>query len=213
MHGLEAIERLVGYLYLFARRCGRRVEGQRHSRLFAAFGPRSELRSPTHVAGHGRITVGADVVIGPYSRLTALPVGPTTGPLLVIGDGTRIQWFCHISAVRHVEIGRKVLIALGVLITDGRHAYMKIQQTIMDQPFAAGGPVIIGDGCHLGERCCILPGVRVGVHSVVGAHAVVTHDVPPYSVVVGAPARVIKRLNQQTGLWEHVPAEVGSTVG
>ena len=48
----------------------------------------------------------------------------------------------------------------------------------------------------------IMAGVHIGEHSVIGANAVVTHDIPPYSVVVGVPAKVIKKFNFETNQWE-----------
>jgi acetyltransferase-like isoleucine patch superfamily enzyme len=54
-------------------------------------------------------------------------------------------------------------------------------------------PVVIGYGADIGTNATILPGVRVGAHSIVGAGAVVTEDVPDYAVVAGVPARLIRR--------------------
>lgn len=52
------------------------------------------------------------------------------------------------------------------------------------------GPVIIEDYATIGENCCILPGVTIGHNSVIGANAVVTKSVPPFSIVAGNPAKV-----------------------
>lgn len=51
---------------------------------------------------------------------------------------------------------------------------------------------------------CIIPGVTVGKGSIVGAHSVVTHDIPPYSIAVGSPAKVIKQYNFSTKIWEAI---------
>lgn len=61
-------------------------------------------------------------------------------------------------------------------------------------------PVVIGYGSDIGTNATILPGVHVGIHCIVGAGAVVTRNVPEYSVVAGVPARVIRRRNQQRSL-------------
>jgi acetyltransferase-like isoleucine patch superfamily enzyme len=53
-------------------------------------------------------------------------------------------------------------------------------------------PVTVGFGADIGMNACVLPGLHIGAHSVVGAGAVVTHDVPEYAVVAGVPARVIR---------------------
>lgn len=57
-------------------------------------------------------------------------------------------------------------------------------------------PVVIGYGSDIGTNATILPGVHVGPHCIVGAGAVVTQNVPEYSVVAGVPARVIRRRNE-----------------
>ena len=56
------------------------------------------------------------------------------------------------------------------------------------------GPIIIEDNVWIGENACILENVRIGKCSIIGANAVVTHDIPPYSVAVGVPAKVIKTI-------------------
>jgi acetyltransferase-like isoleucine patch superfamily enzyme len=58
-------------------------------------------------------------------------------------------------------------------------------------------PVTVGFGADVGMNASILPGVRVGAHSIVGAGAVVTHDVPEYAIVAGVPARVIRDRREQ----------------
>ena len=58
-------------------------------------------------------------------------------------------------------------------------------------------PVTIGYGADVGTNATVLPGVRVGAHSIVGAGAVLTHDVPDYAVVAGVPARVLRSRRQQ----------------
>jgi acetyltransferase-like isoleucine patch superfamily enzyme len=57
-------------------------------------------------------------------------------------------------------------------------------------------PIVIEDNVWIGERSTILKGVTIGRGSVVGCNSVVTHDVPPYCVVAGNPARIVKRLNK-----------------
>ena len=65
-------------------------------------------------------------------------------------------------------------------------------------------PVFIEDNVWIGEFVSVLPGVRIGEGSVIGTMSVVTHDIPPFSIAVGSPARVIKRFNFATSCWERV---------
>ena len=70
----------------------------------------------------------------------------------------------------------------------------------IDCPFKLG-KVVIKDGAHIGIGAIIMPGVTIGEGAVIGAHSVVTHDVPPYCVAVGAPAKVIRTFtdNKEAG--------------
>ena len=62
----------------------------------------------------------------------------------------------------------------------------------------------IEDDCWLGFGCEILSGVHIGRHSIVAARAVVTKNVPPYSVVAGNPAKIVKQYNFDKALWERI---------
>ena len=62
--------------------------------------------------------------------------------------------------------------------------------------------VYVGDGTWIGEKVIILPGTSVGKKCVIGAGSIITKDVPDYCMAVGNPARVIKKYNTDTGVWE-----------
>ena len=111
------------------------------------------------------------------------------GARLKIGDNVGISG-CTISAGKSIVIGSNVLIGSGAVITDGdAHPIDPIERR------NGGGserkPVVIGDDVFIGARAIILKGVTIGVGAVVGAGAVVAKDIPPYSVAVGNPARVV----------------------
>lgn len=89
-------------------------------------------------------------------------------------------------------------------ITDHSHGYEDVTSPILPQKLISKGPVIIEDDCWLGFNCEVLSGVHIGKHSIVAARAVVTKDIPPYSIVAGNPARVIKQYNFETKLWEKI---------
>lgn len=75
---------------------------------------------------------------------------------------------------------------------------------IAPQPLISKGPIIIDDDCWLGFGSEILSGVHIGKHSIVAARAVVTKDVPPYTIVAGNPAKIVKQYNFDTKQWEKV---------
>ena len=92
-----------------------------------------------------------------------------------------------------VEIQDYVLIAPRVFITDSDHVVDAAgERTTLSEEFRSA-PVVIEHDCWLGVNAVVLKGVRIGHHSIVGANAVVTRDVPPFSTVVGVPGRVIPR--------------------
>jgi len=113
-----------------------------------------------------------------------------------IGDGTVVQFYFHCAAAQSVTIGQDVLISGHVFITDHEHACDHLDLSALRFREVRSKPVVIEDGCWLGEGCAILKGVTVGKRAVVGAGAVVTKDVPPGAVVGGIPAKIIKRPDQ-----------------
>ncbi len=122
-------------------------------------------------------------------------------PKIVVGDNVVIGVRNSFAAIDGVYIGNNVLFAGFVHVTDHSHGYEDITRPINGQPLISKGPVVIDDDCWLGFNCEILSGVHIGRHSVVAAHAVVTRDVPAYSIVAGNPARVIKRYDENTKTW------------
>lgn len=123
---------------------------------------------------------------------------------LVIGNHVRIHRGSRITAAGSLILEDDVLIAPEVFITDHNHG--------MD-PQVAGGyskqplvvkPVKIGEGSWLGQRACIMPGVTIGKHCIIGAASVVTHDIPDYCIAAGVPAKVVKIWNEETASWNRV---------
>jgi acetyltransferase-like isoleucine patch superfamily enzyme len=161
---------------------------------FAAWGPRSRLGRGAKLVEPQLIDVGGDVVLGEYAWLNAKDERRDRRPTLRIGDGTSIGRFAQINAWRSVTIGRNVLIADRVFISDADHNYSDTETPIIQQGDAFFGAVTLRDGCWIGIGAVILPGVTVGRNAVVAANAVVTKDVPDCAVVGGIPAKIIKEL-------------------
>lgn len=149
---------------------------------------------------------GKGIGIGKYSYFLPCTefAGVKYAPKIVIGDGTWIGIRNSFACIDRVEIGKNVLFAGYVHITDHSHGYENIDESIKWQKLITKGPVVIEDDCWLGFSCEILSGVHIGRHSIVAARAVVTRDVPPYSIVAGNPARVVKQYNFETKQWERV---------
>jgi acetyltransferase-like isoleucine patch superfamily enzyme len=151
------------------------------------------------------LELGDGVAIGHRSRIQAVTIyhRATFRPRIVIGTGTTLENDCHVSAVASVAIGRDVLIASGVFISDHLHDHRDVTRPVREQPLRVGA-VEIGDGSHIGEHAAIFGSVVIGRNSVVGANAVVTGNVEPFTVVVGVPARPISRYDERSGGWRRV---------
>jgi lipopolysaccharide O-acetyltransferase len=159
---------------------------------FAGFGKRSVIQPPIRLGGAGRIRIGAGVTVGPGSWLHVLDPD-ADGVALTIGDGTSIVGACVISAARSVTLGRDVLLARNVYISDHQHAFEDTSRPVLAQGITRVAAVEIDDGAWLGENVVVGPGVRIGRGAVVGANAVVRESVPDHAVAVGAPARIVRR--------------------
>jgi len=168
------------------------------------------IRFPIFVRGRRSIDFGTRFSSGRGLRIEAFPDSGTTSCLIRIGKDVRINEDVHIGAMRSIVIGDRVLIASNVFITDHNHgSYSGIPpQSDPHVPpqdrILSCANVIIGDDVWIGEYVVVLPGVQIGKGSIIGAMTTVTRDIPPYSIAVGSPARVIKHYNTQTSTWERI---------
>lgn len=182
------VVRLAASLDLLASRVFGRLVG----RAFAAgsgplrMHPSSRVSNPRRIRS-GRIAVGRNAWLNAIVQDSA---GTQFSPELRIGSGTHIYDGVHINCASSVEIGEKVLIAPNAFITDCTHCFGDRAVAIIDQPVRVTGPVKIGRGAWIGRGAAVIGPVTLGVNCVVGANAVVTHDVPDYGVVSGVPARL-----------------------
>lgn len=108
----------------------------------------------------------------------------TLGDFSGIGINARINGTC--------TIGTHVMMGTDVVVITRNHAFGRIDVPMMEQGFEEERPVYIGNNVWIGDRAVILPGVTVGDGSIIAAGAVVTKNVPPYAIVAGVPAKVIK---------------------
>ena len=122
---------------------------------------------------------------------------------IIIGNRVSIGAYDRIASAYSVTIEDDVVFAAFVHITDHSHGYEDISKPVMQQPIIHKGPVVIKKGAWLGFGAHVLSGVTIGENSVVAANSVVTKDVPPYTVVGGNPAKIIKQYNFITNKWEN----------
>lgn len=170
---------------------------------FGNIGKKCFIYSPLKIKCVGNIYIGDRVIIQYKTWLAAQPINEGEQCCLEIGDGTNIGHFNHIYATKSIRIGKDVLTADRVYISDNLHSYENINLPILKQPIKQISTVEVGDGSWIGEGACII-GAKIGRGCVIGSNAVVTKDIPDYSVAVGIPAKVIKKYNFNTNVWESV---------
>ena len=184
---LEKVQRVGEFYWL--------LKTQFYYRLFwGHIGKRSKIIQPLRLRNVHNIQIGENVIISRFAFLLTLQESESVVPRLTFGDGCRIGHMNHIACVNEVRIGANVLTADRVFISDHSHGFSDTRLPILQQPLQSKGSVSIGDGTWIGENAAVIS-CHVGKNCVIGTNSVVLSDVPDYCVVVGAPARIIRRLN------------------
>jgi acetyltransferase-like isoleucine patch superfamily enzyme len=117
---------------------------------------------------------------------------------IVIGNHARIG--LGNTIIGPVSIGDKVNLAQNIVISALNHNYEDVEKSIADQGINIQ-TVIIENDVWIGANSIILAGVHIGKHVVIGAGSVVTKDIPPYSVALGNPARIVKQYDVEKKQW------------
>lgn len=134
----------------------------------------------------GRLELGEHVLFEPGVWI-AMPA-----PARVrIGARSFLNSGVMIAALDLVEIGECCMFGNNCFIGDANHRFDDLEVSVPFQGYSSKGPTRIGDNVWCGVNVAVLSGVTIGERSVIGSNSVVTHDIPPFSVAVGAPARVI----------------------
>ena len=152
-------------------------------------GPLVRLEGRARVVAAGRLSLGERVRM--VGHVVPIELAVEHGAELVIGDRTFVNYGVSIGAARSITIGAACNLGPYVNIVDTDYHGLEPERR-QDRP--TPDPVRIGDNVWLGVRAIVLPGVSIGDGSVIGAGSVVTGDIPPRSLAVGAPARVIRSL-------------------
>ncbi len=176
----------------------RRVMALKWRHKLKCFGHNSLIYRPLKISGN--ISIGSNVLIQYKSWIEANPLTGESNAELIIGNGCAIGHFNEIYATKSIVIEDNVLTADRVYISDNLHGYENLDIPIIHQSIKQNGTVRIGEGSWLGVGVCVI-GANIGKHCVIGANAVVTHDIPDYSVAVGIPAKVIKRYDFNEKKW------------
>lgn len=136
--------------------------------------------------------------------------GEIFSPIIKIGDRVGFSNGVHISAINQITIGSDVLFGSHVFVSDHNHGrysgdiHTPPALPPSDRVLHSGGAVIIEDNVWLGDNVNIVGPLRIGYGTVIAANSVVRTDVPPQTIVAGAPARVIKVYNESIEKWESI---------
>jgi len=185
----------------FTRFC-KRVYWYSLSRRFRQVGKGCFIEYPAVTLGERYIILGNSFQSYAGLRLEAYDkhLGNEYHPEIVIGDNVSLNYNCHIACINRIKIGNNVLMASRVYITDHSHGSIDLEALATPpalRKIYSEGPVIIEDNVWIGEGAVIMPNVRIGKNSIIGANAVVTRDIPSNCVAAGVPARVLKCLREQ----------------
>lgn len=149
------------------------------------------------------ISLGENVTIGTGTVL--FPIrnggGVSYDARIEIADSVYIGHQTQLHSIGHMKIGRGSVLSDYVYLSDVAHGLSPVKGPIMQQPLESKGPVIIGENCFIGYGVAILPGVELGNSCVVSARAVVTKSFPPFTMLAGSPAKVIKKFDFATEKW------------
>ncbi|MFZ5446240.1 MAG: acyltransferase [Myxococcota bacterium] len=143
------------------------------------------------IENHGHISIGDNVEL---ISLNMVPVELATSPggRLRLGNGTLLNYGVSIGCSGSVTVGERGLIGPYAMIIDSD--FHDLHDRMKRPP---PRPVVLEDDVWIGAKAVVMPGVTIGRASVVGAGSVVTHDVPPFTVVAGVPAKVVKKIDPE----------------
>lgn len=164
----------------------------------ARHGQRIAVDRIPYMTGSCHLELGSDIRISGQINIKASSYGK---PHLKIGNGVFIGHGTSFDIAERIEIGDFASIGSMTYIADTEgHSHYNPNRPIWEVLASADdiAPVVIEAGVQISKRCMILKGVRIGARSVIGAGSVVRTDIPPDSIVMGNPARVVKRMTPAT---------------
>lgn len=137
------------------------------------------------------IVIGNDVKLGNYTIVRCTGNLKQIGKGVCIGDHSGFGDFCFFGASGGIRIGNNVIAGQNVRFHSSNHNFDRVDIPIKDQGVTSKG-IEVDDDCWIGSGAVFLDGVKVGRGCVIGANSLVNKNIPPYSVAVGNPVRVLK---------------------
>jgi acetyltransferase-like isoleucine patch superfamily enzyme len=173
---------------------------------FAEFGSGTSIHSSCDIrrSASSQIRLGNNVYLAPDVWLDAIGGPENSEAKIVLGHGCSIGRRCTLSARNQIILEADVLLAPSVLIRDHPRDAFDFEMSDGTADREGRGRIFIERNCWLGIGAVISCGpedVTIGRNSVVGANAVVTRSFPPFSVIAGNPAKLVKRYDEEIGKW------------
>lgn len=151
------------------------------------------LRGMQHIFIEEKTSFGFGCILTAWDNYENQKLSPN----IKIGKNSHFGEYNHITAINSITIGNGVLTGRWVTITDNAHGKSDYNDLCIEpykRNLYSKGPVIIEDNVWIGDKVSIMPNVKIGQSSIIAANAVVTKDIPPFSIAAGIPAKVIKQI-------------------
>ncbi|WP_299568286.1 acyltransferase [uncultured Shewanella sp.] len=178
------------------------VRGLLYKFFLGEFKLPSYIGKPVFIGNFNRIFIGKRVRIFPGARIE--PVDNKSS--IVFQENISIGQNFHVTSKGTLTIGKNTTILENVMITNIDHDYTEIGVHILKQKYITK-LTSIGPNCFIGYGAVIQAGTVLGTQCIVGANSVVRGVYPSYCVIVGAPAKIVKRYDQSSRSWKRTDCE------
>jgi acetyltransferase-like isoleucine patch superfamily enzyme len=175
------------------------LRGLIYKPFFGKFSLPSYIGKPVFIGNFKRIFIGKRVRIFPGARIEVVNKSSS----IVFEDNISIGQNLHIisGGGQELRIGKNTTFSANVFVTNIDHRYDEVNKYILEQPLVKKNTQI-GENCFIGYGAVIQAGTILGKQCIVGANAVVRGTFPSYCVIVGVPAKIIKRYDTKSATWK-----------
>ena len=173
--------------------------------LFGSYGKDVYIEPGVVINRPRYMHIGDRTFIKQHTNITIHPADKKSKEgMLFLGKHVTISQGCIISVFNRIVLEDEVGMAPYGCILDNTRKPTDVTRPLQEQDLEVGF-VHIGEGSWLGYNVIVLPNVTIGKHCIIGALSVVKKDIPPYSMAVGSPARVVKRFDFNRKQWVRYP--------
>jgi acetyltransferase-like isoleucine patch superfamily enzyme len=185
------------------------LRGLIYKPFFGKYDLPSYIGKPLFIGNFKRIFIGKKVRIFPGARIEVVDKKSS----IVFEDNISIGQNLHIisGGGEELRIGKSTTFSANVFITNIDHKYDEINKYILAQPLV-NLKTQIGENCFIGYGAVIQAGTILGKQCIVGANAVVRGHFPDYCVIVGIPAKIVKRYDEKSAIWRRTNSK-GEFIG